>query len=330
MSAKADSAKVVIAALLGNALIAISKFIAAFITGSAATLAEAVHSVADTTNQALLLLGLRLSKHAPTARHPFGRATEQYFWAFVVAIMLFSVGGVFAIYEGIHKLVEIETAVALATGEHPSSFWNYVVLGTSFVFESYSCTVAWIEFRKMKGKTGTYAALTEARDPTIPVVLMEDFAALLGLAVALLGVLLTDLTGWGGYDGIASVVIGVILCFVAVFLSRETHSLLLGESAPEEVRRRVEILSQAVLGVRRVKQVLSMHRGPEHVVLALKIEFDPALSLAEVEKAIDAIEEAIRKELPQMRHIFVEPDSQYSAEHDPEGAHKAPLGQTPA
>jgi cation diffusion facilitator family transporter len=316
MSAEANSTKVVVAALAGNLAIAISKFFAAFMTGSTATLAEAVHSVADTGNQVLLLFGMRLAQKGPTEEHPFGRTIERYFWPFVVSIMLFTVGGVFAVYEGIHKIAEISTVVDGVTRDHGSNLWNYGVLGASFLFECYSFSVAWSEFKKYKGQRKLFDALVEAKDPTIPVVIMEDAAALFGLAIALLGVALSDLTGWAGWDGIASLVIGLLLCFVAWFLARETHSLIVGESASVEDRREVARLAVGVPGVRAVTQLLSMHRGPDDVLLAMKLAFSPELSVAQLEAATDAVEDAIRKQLPHMTQIFIEADSKYDGRID--------------
>jgi len=315
MAGHADSAKVVIAALIGNALIAVSKFVAAAITGNVATLAEAVHSVADTGNQVLLMLGMRLSAREPTEHHPFGRAAERYFWAFVVSIMLFTIGGGFALYEGVHKLLHLRTAVTESTG-HGSNLWNYGVLGLATLFELYSFSVAWREFRKLRGTRTTSETLRATKDPTIPVVLLEDSAALIGLVVALIGVSLGDLTGWAGWDGVASIAIGLLLCAVAVFLSRETHSLLLGESATPEDRRRVRDVVMKVGGVRGVTQLLTLHRGPEDVLLALKVDFDPGMAVTELEEAINLIESRVREALPHMRYIFVEPDSGYRASLD--------------
>jgi cation diffusion facilitator family transporter len=313
MSVPANNFKVVIAALAGNLLIAISKFIAAFISGSAGTLAEAVHSVADTGNQALLLLGMKLGERAPTEEHPFGRAAEKYFWPFIVAILLFSVGGAFATYEGVHTLLQVHAG----THEHGGSkLWSYIVLGASFLFESYSFSVAFGEFRKTKGDKSTLRTMVLAKDPTIPVVLMEDSAALIGLFIALVGLGLSDLTGWAGWDGVASLSIGLLLCGVAYFLARETHSLLVGESATPENRQRVKALALTVDGVVGVRQLLSMHRGPEEVLLAMKVHFTAGMPLEKIEETINNIERTIRAELPEMRYIFIEPDSTYDAPKD--------------
>lgn len=313
MAGQANSLKVVIAALAGNLLIAISKFVAAFVTGSAGTLAEAVHSVADTGNQVLLLLGMRLSERGPTEEHPFGRSMEKYFWPFVVSIMLFTVGGAFAIYEGVHKLHSLHSGAPASEG---SNFWSYVVLGAAFLFESYSFAVATSEFRKMKGSRTIMQTMKAAKDPTIPVVVMEDAAALFGLLIALLGLGLSDLTGWSGWDGVASLVIGALLCVVAYFLGRETHSLIVGESALPEERQRARELTLATPGVVQVRQLLTLHLGPAEVLLALKVQFQAGLPVEKVEEAVEAIEVNVRAELPHMRYIFVEPDSRYEAPKD--------------
>ncbi|HEY8427143.1 MAG TPA: cation diffusion facilitator family transporter [Sandaracinaceae bacterium] len=314
MAAEADSAKVVIAAMIGNGLIAASKFGAGFLTGSASMIAEAVHSVADTANQALLMIGLRRSRGKPTQMHPFGMAAESYFWPFLVSILIFFVGGVFALYEGAHALM----GEAEPEADGASTLWNYGVLGAATLFEAYSFTVAIREFRKMKGSASTMEVIKTTKDPTIPVVLMEDAAAMLGLLIALAAVTLGDLTGWDGWDGVGSLAIGALLSGVAYLLARETHSLLLGETASKEDRRKVVEIVEADAAVLRVTQLLSMHRGPEDVLLALKVGFDPKLSVEQLEAAIDRIEEAIRTGVPRMKHIFIEPDADYDPALDPE------------
>lgn len=317
MSAQGNSTRAIVAALAGNVIIAILKFVAAFITGSASTLAEAVHSVADCGNQILLIVGMRLSDHGPTEKHPFGRAVERYFWPFVVSILLFSVGGLFAVYEGVHKLIE---AFGHGGGAHDpnaaSVLWNYGVLGTSFVLESFSCAVALKEFNHSRGDQGFFPALLGAKDPTIPVVLLEDFAALFGLGIALLGIGLSQLTGWVGFDALGSLFIGILLVVVAVFLARKTHSLLLGESASDDDRARIQSITESVEGVAAVTQILAVHRGPEDVLVALKVSFVRGLPIEAVEKLVDEIETRVRAELPKMQQIFIEPDSNYDAGKD--------------
>lgn len=311
-----NSLRVVIAALIGNLLIAVSKFVAAFFSGSVATLAEAVHSVADTANQVLLVVGLKRAEKPATYLHPFGHAVESYFWPFMVSILIFLLGGAFALYEGIHGLIGLFRGGHEA--EHGSRLWSYAVLGLSFLFESYSWSVAMGEFNKSRNGRSFRDTLMSAKDPTIPVVLAEDTAALFGLAIALLGVGLSDLTGWSGWDAIGSTIIGLLLGVVAFFLASRTHSLLIGESASKEDREKVEVIAPTVPGVRKVHQILSMHLGPKQVILALKVAFEPGLTLEAVEKAINALETRIREELPHMRYIFVEPDAHYQAPLDPE------------
>lgn len=319
-----DNARVVVAALTGNLLIAVSKFAAAFFSGSAATLAEAVHSVADTFNQVLLMVGMRRSARPPTLLHPFGHAVESYFWPFLVSIMIFLLGGAFALYEGVHKLSEL-LADGATDGAHGSRLWSYVVLGTSFGFESYSFWVASGEFRKMQAGRSVSETLMHAKDPTIPVVLMEDTAALVGLGIALVAVGLSDLTGWSGWDAVGSLLIGLLLGVVAVVLARRTHSLLIGESASPEDRARIEALAREVPGMRGgITQQMSMHLGPQDVLLAVKVAFDRGLSVEGVEQATDAFEARVREAMPHMRFIFVEPDAAYTLAKDPQRSSLAP------
>lgn len=314
MSEGHSNSRVILAALAGNAFIALSKFVAAFFSGSLATMAEAIHSVADTANQALLLVGLRRAEKPPTLLHPFGHAVESYFWPFMVSILIFMLGGVFAFYEGAHTLI------SMMRGHHETEYgspvWSYVVLGTSIVLEGLSFRVAFAEFQKMRAGRTIWATLLHAKDPTVPVVLAEDTAALFGLIIAFIAVGLSHTTGWHGFDAIGSLLIGILLAAVAWFLAKRTHSLLLGEAASEEDRANVAKVAKSVEGVREVRQLLSMHLGPTSVVLALKVSFDPALTMSGLEATIDALEDAIRAAMPHMRYIFVEPDGNYEHKHD--------------
>lgn len=313
----ADNKKVVVAALAGNLAIAACKFTAALLSGSAATLAEAVHSVADSGNQLLLLLGLRLSRRPASERHPFGRATELYFWPFVVALVLFSVGGAFGVYEGVSHLLhpEHEPERILSFGAFgrrwavPSAWLNYAVLGASTLFEALSFRVAWREFRAIARGRGYVASVLDARDPTIPLVLVEDATALVGLTFALLAVLLHGLTGHEYWDALGSVVIGVLLSVVAWMLARITHSLLIGASATPDEQARALATIEATPGVTRVTQLLTMHLGPDVVVLAVKVAFAPALDAPAIEDATNDIERRVRAAQPQMKKIFVEVDA---------------------
>lgn len=298
----ADSRKVVIAALAGNLAIAACKFAAAYLSGSTATLAEAVHSVADSSNQLLLLLGLTLAKRPPDERFPFGRAGEQYFWPFVVALMLFSMGGAFALYEGIQHIVHPSPS----TG---SRFWSYGVLGISLAFEAMSFRVAYREFKVMaRGKT-FLETVRDARDPTIPLVLAEDTTALVGLAIAFFAVLLSGITGQPFWDPIGSILIGILLCVVAYALAKITHGLLIGEAATAEEQGLALKLTEEVDGVESVTQILTLHLGPDVVILAMKIAFAKSLTVDAVEELTDEIERRIRAVLPTMRKIFIEVDS---------------------
>jgi cation diffusion facilitator family transporter len=305
-----DPKKVVIAALLGNAGIALAKFVAAFLSGSATMLAEAVHSVADTANQGFLLVGMNLSDRTTPDRYPLGRSKEIYFWAFIVSLFLFFMGGVFAVYEGVHKLT--------SPPEKPGSqIASIVVLGFSLLMEGFSFSVAFKEFNKTRGGRSFRHALFDSRDPTIPVVLLEDTGAVFGLAFALIAVVVTTITGDARFDGIGSIAIGTLLCVIGVALARDTRSLLIGEGITDDVRAQVLEVARQAPSVLEVRQLLSLHLGPNAVLLALKVRFAPDLGLQEVERAINELEDRIRSSLPQMKKIFVEPDSSYDADRDP-------------
>jgi cation diffusion facilitator family transporter len=305
-----DPRKVVMAALGANAVIALAKFIAAFLSGSAAMLAEGVHSVADTSNQALLLLGMGLAARHDPRRYPLGRAKESYFWAFVVALMLFSLGGAFAIYEGIHKLSDLEH-------QPGSPYASLVVLVVSLAMEGFSFYVAMGEFNKSRSGKSIRAALFDGRDPTIPVVVLEDAGAVIGLFVALVAVVATWLTGNGVYDAIGSLVIGVLLCCVGVALAFETHGLLIGEGATPETREKALTAAEGTPGVEAVTQILTMHLGPSTILLALKVRFVRSASVQDVERITNDIEERVRAAVPEMKRIFVEADGAYDIARDP-------------
>ena len=298
----ADTRKVVLAALAGNVAIAACKFAAAYLSHSTATLAEAVHSLADTGNQGLLLVGMQLAARPPDERFPFGRAGERYFWPFVVALLLFSVGGAFAIFDGVSHLVHPHV-------EPHQRLWSYGVLGVSLAIEGLSFKVAYAEFRKLAGDRTIRRALFDSRDPTIPLVLAEDTTAITGLFVALLAVGLSDLTGQDFWDPLGSVVIGLLLCAVSIVLARITHGLLIGESATPEDRGKVLELTRAVDGVDAVTQLLTLHLGPDVILLSMKIAFRPSLTVREVEDVTNEIEKRVRAAMPQMRKIFIEVDS---------------------
>ena len=305
-----DSRKVVVAALGSNALIAVSKFVAAAISGSASMLAEATHSLADTANQALLLVGMKLSARTDPDRYPLGRASERYFWAFVVSLMLFLLGGLFAIYEGVHKLV--------SPHEKPGNLGaSAVVLVVSLALEGASFWVASREFARGRGGRSLRAALFDGRDPTIPLVLLEDTGAVIGLAIALVSIVVTWITGSTTADAIGSLAIGALLCAVGLSLAFETHGLLIGEGVTREVKERTLAIIRATPGVEEVTQFLSVHLGPDTILLALKVRFRRGALVEEVEQTTNRIEERVRSALPEMKKIFVEADGAYDSALDP-------------
>jgi cation diffusion facilitator family transporter len=298
----ADSRKVVVAALAGNVAIAACKFAAAYASRSTSTLAEAVHSLADTANQGLLLVGMRLAARPANERFPFGRASERYFWPFVVALMLFSVGGAFAIWEGVERILDPRPRAG-------SAAWSYGVLAVSLAIEAMSFRVAFGEFRTLAAGRPWRRAVTETRDPTIVLVLAEDATAIVGLSLALVAVALAQVSGRSAYDAVGSVAIGILLCTVAFLLARVTHGLLIGESAAPEDQARALLLAESTPGVDRVTQLLTMHLGPDVAILAMKVAFRPDMAVREVEDTTNEVERRVREVLPQMRKIFIEADS---------------------
>ncbi|HEV7757297.1 MAG TPA: cation diffusion facilitator family transporter [Mycobacteriales bacterium] len=293
--------KAIIAALVANLGIAVTKFVAFLLTASSSMLAESIHSVADSGNQALLLLGGRRARRAATPQHPFGYGRERYLYAFVVSIVLFSVGGLFALYEGYHKLSHPE----------PITAWHWVpvaVLLAAIAMESCSFRTAIVESNAVRGKASWGEFLRRSKAPELPVVLMEDLAALLGLVLALFGVGLTLLTDDGTWDGIGTMAIGVLLVAVAVFLAVETKSLLIGEAATPEAVEAIERAIASTPGVDGVIHMRTLHLGPEELLVAAKIAVPADASAADIAAAIDAAEEQIRAAEPIARVIYLEPD----------------------
>jgi cation diffusion facilitator family transporter len=307
MSASGGS-RAVVAALLANLGIAAMKFVAFLLTRSSSMLAEAVHSLADSGNQALLLLGGKRAKRAATEEHPFGYGRDRYVYGFLVALVLFTVGGLFALYEGIHKVADPHhvDSPLIAIG---------VLLG-AIVLEGLSFRTAIAESRELKGDSTWVQFVRRAKVPELPVVLLEDFAALLGLAFALIGVGLAASLDQPVWDGIGTVAIGVLLIGVAVVLIIETKSLLLGESASPAALSRIEA-SLVGEGVLRVIHLRTMHLGPDEVLVAAKIAIAPTASLTEVATAIDAAEARVRAAEPSARVIYLEPDLDRGAVAEP-------------
>jgi cation diffusion facilitator family transporter len=302
----AGGTKAIVAALLANVGIAITKFIAYLLTFSSSMLAESIHSVADSGNQALLLLGGRRAKRAPTREHPFGYGRERYIYAFIVSIVLFSVGGLFALYEAWHKWSD----------PHGIDAWQWVpvlVLVVAIVLESFSFRTAIIESNRVRGKASWQQFVRRAKAPELPVVLLEDLGALLGLVFALFGVVLTLITHNGRWDAIGTAAIGILLVAIAVILAFETKSLLLGEGATDDDVRAIEQAILAGAAVERIIHMKTLHLGPEELLVAAKIAVHHDETAQDIAAGIDATEARIRAAVPIARVIYLEPDIYSSA-----------------
>lgn len=295
------SKTVIYAALAGNAAISLTKFIAAGFTGSAAMMSEAIHSVVDTGNQLLLLFGLRQAAKPPTPSHPFGHGLQLYFYTFVVAVLIFGVGAVISIWHGVDKIMN--------PGVIEHAWVNYLVLSISIVFEAIVWWIALKVFNQERGNRPLFATIRSSKDPTTFTVLFEDTAALLGLITALIGVICSDIFGLPVLDGVASVVIGIILSLTAGFLAYESQSLLTGESADIVTRTGIYQIASGTLGVERLNQCLTMHFGPHEVLAALSIDFRNDLSAEEVENTVSRMEKTIKREYPHVTRVFIEAQS---------------------
>lgn len=298
MSAGGGS-KAIIAALVANAGIAVAKFVGFLVTGSSSMLAESVHSLADTSNQGLLLLGQKTAKRTATKEHPFGFGRDRYFYSFVVALMLFSLGSVFALYEGIHKLQAPEALT--------SPLVAVIILVVAIGLETYSFKTAITESRLIKGNATWWQFIRQSKVPELPVVLLEDAGALFGLVLALMGVGLSTITGDPVWDAIGTICIGLLLGIIAVILIIEMKSLLIGEGAsPTELDTIVDELAAGK--VQRVIHIRTQYIGPDELLVAAKIALNPGLSLSEVAEAINDAETRVRNKVPSARLIYLEPD----------------------
>ena len=295
------SKTVIYAALAGNSLIAVSKFVAASVTGSSAMFSEGVHSVVDSGNQLLLLFGLKRAAREPDEKHPFGYGMELYFWTFVVAILIFAVGSGISIYEGVQSLYN----------PHPveSPIWSYAVLSLAMVFEGAAWWVAFREFRRTRGNQSWYAAVRNSKDPTVFTILFEDSAAMMGLIIAFAGIFASQYFDLPILDGIASICIGVVLAFVALLLAYESKGLLIGEGASPEVVAGIRAVVSNDSRITGLNEILTMHMGPEDILLAASVDFDDRLTADKVEQAITDFEKAIKREFPQVKRIFIEAQS---------------------
>lgn len=291
-----ESKASIFAAILGNLAIAVTKFIAAIISGSSAMLSEAIHSLVDMGNGGLLLLGMSKSRKAPDYGHPFGHGKELYFWSLIVAILIFTGGGVVSIYQGVHRIRYPEPL--------ESALMNYLVLGAAFVFEGITWWFGWKAFRPIKKQQSVLQAIHRSKDPSSFMVVVEDSIALAGLVVAFLGVWLSHQLNRPWIDGVASVIIGAILGLVSIFLVYESKGLLIGEGVDIKTVRNIHEIGERDPAVERVHKALTMYFGPHEILLALEIKFKDNLSGRDVRAAVGRLEESLRKEYPDIKRIF--------------------------
>jgi cation diffusion facilitator family transporter len=292
------SKKVIFAALAGNTLISITKFAAAAFTGSSAMLSEGIHSLVDTGNQFLLLHGMKQAAKPADENFPFGHGKEVYFWSFIVAILIFALGGGISIYEGVKHLSHPEPI--------SNPLVNYIILGLALLFEGAAWLFAFKEFSRVKGKWGYIEAIQRAKDPSIFVVLFEDSAAMLGLLVAFTGVALSQYTGVLVFDAIASIIIGFILVGTSIWLAYETKSLLIGESASQATIKGVREILKAEASIQHVNEVLTMHMGPDFILANISVDFANDKTADQIEDVIAKIDKAIKQGFPQIKRVFIE------------------------
>jgi cation diffusion facilitator family transporter len=294
------SRKAIVAAFVANLTIAIAKFAGAAITGSAGLLAEGVHSLADTGNQGLLFLGGSRARKQATPEHPFGFGRERFFWSFIVALVMFSMGGLFAIYEGIDKLIHPHETESLGVA--------IAILALAVVVEAWSLRTAVHEARPLKGDQSWWRFIRSSRQPELPVVLLEDTGALCGLMFALAGVVLAHVTGEPRWDAVGSLAIGFLLVAIAIILGIEMKALLIGESATPEMQQAIRDAMTTAPAVRRLIHLRTEHLGPDDLLVGAKLEFDRTLSVPALAAAIDDVEARVRAVVPSARVMYVEPD----------------------
>ncbi len=301
--------RAVVAAMIANSGIAVTKFGAFALTGSSSMLSEAIHSVADTGNQGLLLIGGRRSHRAPDQLRPFGYGRTRYVYAFVVAIILFMLGGLFSLYEGFHKITHPE--------ELNQAWVAYVVLGISIALEGWSFRTAFREANRSRGRRTLLRYIRDARQPELPVVLLEDLGALIGLVLALLGITLALVTGDARWDGVGALAIGTLLLVIAVFLAFEVASLLIGESALPDQESAIRAAIDASPGIEQIIHMRTLHTGPDEVLVGVKVAVSRDVTAASLADVIDAAEAAMRSAVPQARWIYMEPDIYRPSEDGP-------------
>jgi len=295
------SKKVIYAAMVGNGLIAIAKFVGAFLTGSSAMLSEGIHSVVDTGNQGLLLYGIARSNRPADEKHPFGYASEIYFWAFIVAILIFSIGSGISIYEGVQKVIHPHPV------NDPSI--NYIILALAMIFEGVAWYIAYKEFSRLRGNKGLFEAVRDSKDPTVFTVLFEDTAAMLGLIVAFVGIWISVTYGLPWVDGAASIVIGIILAGTAILLALETKGLLIGEAAAPEVVEDIRALIGDQPAIIALNEIRTLHHGPNDVLLALSVDYQDDVPAGVVERVNSEIEKTIKERFPIIKRLYIEVQS---------------------
>ena len=309
-----ESVAAIFAAIIGNLLIAVTKFTTSFFTGSSAMLSEGIHSVVDTGNGLLILLGLRNSRKPPDEEHPFGHGRELYFWTLVVAFSIFAVGGGLSIYEGVTHILhpeEIENVV-----------WNYVVLGASMIFEGISWLFGWRAFSKTRRGRPLLEAIHVSKDPTSFTVVLEDSAAMIGLVIAFIGVFLGHRFDMPYFDGAASILIGVVLCLVALFLGAESKSLLIGEAVNRETLAGIREIAESQANVKRAKKILTIFIGPDDVAVTLELKFKKDITASELRRTVRTIERALREKYPKITRVYYEAESLAEREIDRKSAAK--------
>ncbi len=302
VAAGGGSTGIVIIAMAANFAIAVCKFLAYLGTSSSAMLSEAIHSLVDTSNQAVLLYGLKRAKRPPDAQHPFGYSKELYFWSFIVAILLFSLGAGVALYEGFEKLLH----------PHPvkNAYISYIVLIAAICIEGFSTYKALAEFNTRRGTAGMVSALQKSKDPALFAIVLEDVAAMTGLFCALIGIFIADKFGIAEADGIASIIIGLVLAMVAIFMSREIKALIVGEAASIEVQQGLRNIIKSETGqdkpIKAINEISTMHLGPEDVLVAASVDFHDGQTTQVVEMVTSRLEDKVRAEYPEVRRLFLE------------------------
>jgi cation diffusion facilitator family transporter len=304
-----SSKKAIYAALAGNSLIAVTKFAAASYTGSAAMLSEGIHSLVDTGNQVLLLFGIRQSIKPPSPEFPFGHGKEIYFWCFIVAMLIFALGGTASIYQGVQHLSQTEPITNILI--------NYLVLGFALVFELGALSIAFKEFNKSRGEQSIATAVREGKDPTLFVVVFEDTAATLGLFIAVLGLIFYQLTGNAVFDALASIAIGIVLIITAFFLALESKNLLIGESASIEVRSAIADVLAKDARIINTNEVATLHMGPDFIVVTVSADFISELGSDQLEEAVTEINTEIKSVDDRIKRVFVEAErpENHATEH---------------